>query len=254
MKINEVLKLLEEVAPLELSDRYCKQFGAYDNSGIIINTGEEICGALFSLNLSLKTVAECKAKGFNLIVTHHPAIYGGIDRIGTDSAIAECIKCGISVISMHLNFDFAPKGIDYHLMRGIGGAEAKTLENLEGGSYGRVYKIEKKSFSKLVTHIKKTFKTERLMAFGNDREIDKVASFCGAGCDARAIEFAISNGAKALVSSDLKEHEISYLVGHGVNVIQLSHYAAESYGFNKIYDALVGLKLPKAYYNDEELL
>lgn len=256
MKTAEILKHLEVIAPLELSKEFCKEFGAYDNSGIIINCGEDIKGALFSLNLSKKAIDECKARGYNLIVTHHPAIYGGIERIdieGKNSAIAECIKSGISVISMHLNFDIAPRGIDYFLMRGIGGSDAETLVNIMAGGYGRLYNIEKTSFSKLVQNIKKTFSTENVMAFGKEREICKVASFCGAGCDDEAIDFAISGGAQVFVSADMKEHQIAYLVGNGVNVLQLSHYASEAYGFNKIFNTL-DIGLPKAYFNDEDLL
>ncbi len=52
MKLNEIMSKLEEVAPVALSDEFCKKYKMYDNSGIIINCGTEIAGALFSLELS----------------------------------------------------------------------------------------------------------------------------------------------------------------------------------------------------------
>lgn len=41
MEFNELYKMIEEVAPVALSDEYCKLYGAYDNSGIIIDC--DIC-------------------------------------------------------------------------------------------------------------------------------------------------------------------------------------------------------------------
>ena len=260
MKLNDVLAVLEEVGPLSLSDEFCRKFGAYDNSGIIIKSGEEVNGAVFSLDLSHKAVKKAKALGYNLIVTHHPAIFHAVKRfdVVTDpnaSAVPACIKEGISVISMHLNFDAAPQGIDYYLMKGLGGQEAKTLVNLDGGRYGRIYDIEPQNFKEYFTTVKKTFSSERAICFGKDRTVKRVASFCGAGCDDKAIEFAYKNNVDVFVSGDMREHEIAALMANGINVIELTHYSSENYGFNKIYQSIKEkLKVPSEYFCDEELL
>ena len=112
MTLTEFLKKLEKIAPVALSDEFCKKYGMYDNSGIIINASETVNGALFTLDLSSEAVREAVRLGYNLIVTHHPAIYGGIARINAGEPVAQCVKYGVSVISMHLNFDVAPEGID----------------------------------------------------------------------------------------------------------------------------------------------
>ena len=236
MKLTEIFKILEsKAAPVSLSDEFCKKYGLYDNSGIIVDCGNDVNGTLFSLDLSINAVKEAKKHGYNLIVTHHPAIYGGISRICASDAVAQCVKEGISVISMHLNFDAAPEGIDYHLMKGLGGDKAEILAPVTGGGYGRAYAINKTAFSEFVEKIKCTFSSERVLTYGEERVIKKVASFCGAGCDDRAIAFAYAQNVDAFVSSDLKHHEIAALLTKGVNVIQLTHYSAENYGFNKIY-------------------
>ncbi|MDE6585891.1 MAG: Nif3-like dinuclear metal center hexameric protein, partial [Clostridia bacterium] len=145
MNVKEMLLYLEnKVAPVKLSDEFCAKYKMYDNSGIIINCGGQVTGALFTLDLTEKAVDEAEKLGYNLIVTHHPAIYGGITRLDTNcdpqaKAITRCLKLGISVISMHLNFDAAPHGIDYYLMRGLGGDKAEIAAELERGGYGRVY-------------------------------------------------------------------------------------------------------------------
>lgn len=263
MKLNEVLSVLEnKVAPVSLSDEFCKKFGTYDNSGIILRCAEEINGVLFSLDFSQKSVREAKRLGFNLIVTHHPAIFGGILRLDTASdpqaaAISECIRCGISVISMHLNFDVAPEGIDYHLMCGLGGSNAEVHMCVPGGGYGRAYDVNPVDFDDYVKMVKNKFGTDKIVAYNalSGRKITRVASFCGAGCDGNAIEFAAMNGATAFVSSDMKHHEITALLERGISVIHITHFASENYGFNKIYLKLKEvLDIPSEYFSDDCLL
>lgn len=258
MKLTEIFNILHKIAPVKLSDEFCAKYGLYDNSGIIINCAEEIKGVCFCLDLSEDSVKFAKEHGCNLIVTHHPAIYGGIEKIDAVNLatknIAECIKYGISVISMHLNFDCAPLGIDYYLMRGLGGTEADILADITGGGYGRAYEIKPVLFNNYIENIKKEFITEKVFAYGENKEIKKVASFCGAGCDDNAINFAVLKGADAFVSSDLKHHEILKLLSNGINVIQLTHYSSENYGFNKIYKEISkNLTVPSAYYADGKM-
>ncbi len=255
MKLEEILDKLEEVAPIALSDEFCRKYKMYDNSGIIIDCKQEITGALFSLDLSFKAIEEAKKRGFNLIVTHHPAIYGGISRISADDTIGTCLRSGISVISMHLNFDSAPAGIDYYLMRGLGGEKAEILADIPDGGYGRVYSVNAIKFSELEKSVRTNFNTERALFYGADRQVKKIASFCGAGCDNNAIAFAKSRGADVFVSSDMKHHEIAGLLGMGINVIHLTHYSAENYGFNKIYTKIsTDFSIPTAFFADKDLL
>lgn len=257
MTVEQVLELLErEVAPVKVSDDLCAKYRMYDNSGIIINCGKEVTGVLFSLDLTEAAVKSAVKEGYNLIVTHHPAIYGGISRFDLKTnaharALADCLKNDISVISMHLNFDAAPEGIDYHLMKGLGGDESTcvALETVEGGAYGRVYEVLPINEDALVKAISDNFGTANIMVHGKvGNEVCKVASFCGAGCNDRAVEFAKRNGANVLVSSDMSHHNILELVESGITVIQLTHHTAEEYGFEKIYRKVKdGLKAPSQF-------
>ena len=261
MKLSEIFNILEEVAPVSLSDEFCSKFKMYDNSGIIIDCGEDIKGVLFTLDLTNAAVAEARAKGYNLIVTHHPAIYGGISRFDTQNnpqakGLADCMKYGISVISMHLNFDAAPEGIDYHLMRGLGGSECKIAAQLDNGGYGRVYPVAPDILSNYVKKVAKEFNTQRLVVYGDkDKPVKKVASFCGAGCDDFNMNFAIKNGADVFVSADMKHHEILALTQSGLAVIVLTHYASENYGLQQIYKKIKDrLNVNSSYLTYENLL
>ncbi|MDE5766691.1 MAG: Nif3-like dinuclear metal center hexameric protein, partial [Clostridia bacterium] len=59
MTVEEVFCFLENnVAPVKLSDDFCTKYKMYDNSGIIINCGQPVNGALFSLDLSAAAAEE----------------------------------------------------------------------------------------------------------------------------------------------------------------------------------------------------
>ncbi|MGN0806199.1 MAG: Nif3-like dinuclear metal center hexameric protein [Candidatus Coproplasma sp.] len=259
MKVEEVLHILEErIAPVALSDEFCAKYKMYDNSGIIINCGKSVTGAMFSLDFSEAAVDKAIGKGYNLIITHHPAIYGGISRIditkdSKSRAIESCIRNGISVISMHLNFDVAPQGIDHYLMKGLGGESCQVCAPVTGGGYGRVYKVEPTSVKQFMKKVCAEFKTHRAVYHGDESiTISKIGSFCGAGCDDTNMRFASENGCNLFVSSDLKHHEIAELVESGIGVLELTHYSAECYGFNRIYENVKeSIKIPSSFFFDE---
>ena len=250
MKPEDMLALLErEAAPVALSDELCAKYGAYDNSGLILDCEEEVSGALFALDLTESVVNEARERRFNLIVTHHPAIYAPVKSIsvGTGSptaAVAKCMRAGISVISMHLNFDAAPRGIDGYLAEGLGAvAPVALLEPLSGGGgYGRVSAVREQSFGELRARVESEFCSGRCRFYPVSRPVKRVASFCGAGCDEAAIAFAAKHGADVFVSADMKHHHIAALLSLGMGVIEMTHYASEIYGFSRIYGE-VGPKL-----------
>ena len=273
MKLCEVYKVVDAVAPKALSDEYCAKFGAYDNSGILVDTGDDITGILFTLDLTNAALEKAKAVGANLIITHHPVIYGKIsdsresDFEPLDSKLIACIKQGISVISMHLNLDVAVGGIDESLMQGVCVSsagkgsftkmeQAQVMHEVGYGGYGRVYGVEETTLGALAEYMKKTFATARVEVYGNvDKKVNRAASFCGAGGDETGVKFAVEHGADVMVSSDFKHHVILLAVEKGLGVIALTHYASENYGFEKYYQKIrESIALPCVYHTDEILL
>ena len=234
MKCRQIYEIADKIAPFALSEEYVSRLGYHDNSGIILDCGEEIGGVVFSLDLSKAAISAAKNAGANLIFTHHPAIWNGVMKLeegGNAENILACIREKISVISAHLNLDAAPGGIDESLMKGLGGEKPSALfEELSGGAYGRVYTVEKCTLEEFVENAKKTFSTTRIVSYGN-KKVRKVASFCGGGFEEKSLAFALEKGADTLVSSDGKHHLVQEAVEKGLNVVLLTHYASENYGF-----------------------
>lgn len=261
MKINEFYQKLNEVAPKELSDEYCAAYGAYDNSGLLVDTGEAVNKVLFALDLTDGAIEKAKADGANLIVTHHPAIYAPIKSV--DGKLMRCAKAGISVMSMHLNLDGAQGGIDESLALAIAracGGERPRGEKIrhplsQQGGYGRAYEVEPVSKEAFENGLKAELNTEKVWLFGEKTgKISKVASFCGSGIDEGAIEFAKENGADAVVSADWKHHQIIGVLEEGMIAAQLTHYASEAYGFKKYYEKISRtVKVVCSYHEEKQL-
>ena len=271
MLLSEIYKIADELAPKTLSVECCQTYGYYDNSGVLIDTGEDIKGIVFSLDLSNATIEKAIKEKANLIITHHPAIYGKIGDIRVDDntllggKIVKCIKNGISLISMHLNLDFAKDGTDESLMEGICLASGKTegagtglrcMQPLSIGCYGRAYDIKKTPLKTLCENMEKEFSSRKILFYGEEeKEIKRIASFCGAGADERAVVFAKEQGADAIVSSDFKHHILALAQELGLSVIVMTHYASECYGFKKYYEKICRqVTVPCVYHTDENLL
>lgn len=271
MKLSEVYKIADEIAPKQLSDEYCRSAGAYDNSGLLVECCEEVTGIVCSLDLTNAAIDKAIANGANLIITHHPVIYGKIDHVclGDQGLLGgkliRCIQAGISVVSMHLNLDVAKDGIDESLMDGIllatgettgAGMRSVAIQHpVDGGGYGRVYDVKGLTLQTLVEGMKGVFSTEKILTYGDPKkEITRVASFCGAGVDERAIFFAKGMGAQVVISSDFKHHLIQLLVESGMSVIVMTHYASEQYGFEKYYKKIrERVDIPCVYHMENTL-
>lgn len=111
MKIKEVLSFFEKKYPLSLQE-------SFDNSGIQCgNVNYEITGAMVCFDVSLDVVEEAIEKNANLILSHHPLIFGSglkkiqpTDRVG--KILCKAIENKIVIYSMHTNLDSAVQGVN----------------------------------------------------------------------------------------------------------------------------------------------
>ena len=118
MKINEIILYLESLAHPSLQEHY-------DNAGLITgDAGWECSGIICSLDAMEEVVKEAVAKKCNLIVAHHPIIFGGLKKINgknyVEKTIITAIKNDIAIYAIHTNLD--------NVIEGVNGKMAKMLE------------------------------------------------------------------------------------------------------------------------------
>ena len=263
MRSSDVYAVLENFAPKALSDEYCRKYDGYDNSGILVDGGKEVHKILFSLDFSGAALDTAEREGADLLVTHHPAVYAKIGSILSSDPqgknLHRAIGGGISVISMHLNFDCAAEGIDEWFMRAAGGKAGggEICERLTapGCGYGRVFDLAPLSAAALAERTAKALSAKRVWCYGGEKPVQRAAVFCGAGGSEACVRHAAAAGADCILSADFKHHAVCLALEYGLSVVQFTHYASENYGFHRIYRTVKErLDAECRYFSDERLL
>lgn len=233
MTFRDFYKKLLEFAPMEISDRFVGE-GAYDNSGIIVETEKEVKTTVFCLDLTNESYKFAESCGADVIVTHHPAIYRPIKSLSASSALLKAANSGMGVISNHLNLDGAKEGIDYCLAKGLGGEIVGILDDFGNGEgYGRV-SVLNKTLGEIAEEYKREFGTDKVWIYGeSSAHITRAASFCGAGLGDEEVESAYAAGVQLVVSADIPHHVVLHALEKGLNVLSCTHYGTENYGMRK---------------------
>lgn len=108
VKLFQIIDAIESVAPLYLQE-------SYDNSGLLIgNRNQEINAVLLTLDCTEAVIDEAILKGCNLVIAHHPIVFGGLKRFTGDNyvqrTVVKAIKHDIAIYACHTNLDNVLKG------------------------------------------------------------------------------------------------------------------------------------------------
>ncbi|HEX7905218.1 MAG TPA: Nif3-like dinuclear metal center hexameric protein [Chitinophagaceae bacterium] len=122
MKIAAIISYLESIAHPSLQENY-------DNAGLITgNSNWECSGIICSLDATEEVVREAIAKNYNLIVAHHPIIFGGLKKINgknyVERTVITAIKNDIAIYAIHTNLDNVIDGVNGKMAAVLG------LENI----------------------------------------------------------------------------------------------------------------------------
>ena len=126
MRVRDITAVLESFAPLSLQEKW-------DNSGLSVGSPEqEVHGILLGLDCTPALVDEAVACGADLIVTHHPLIFGGLKRIAPEDpvglAVIKAIRAGIAVYAAHTTADKVPAGVSGAMARRLGLVNLSVLD------------------------------------------------------------------------------------------------------------------------------
>lgn len=118
MQISEIISFLESQAHPSLQEHY-------DNAGLITGNGGWDCsGIICSLDATEEVVKEAIAKKCNLIVAHHPVIFGGLKKINgknyVEKTIITAIKNDIAIYAIHTNLDNVITGVNGKIAQLLG--------------------------------------------------------------------------------------------------------------------------------------
>lgn len=238
MKVYDVLNAMEKIAPFELC-------AGWDNSGFLVGDGNaEVVKAYVCLDVVHETVDDAISQGCNLIIAHHPVIFGGIKRITnndfTGSLLLKLISNGMNVIAAHTNFDSCEIGVNFVLAKAVGLSNVEKMnDDPDNPSYIGNFETAL-SGAELATKIKRVLGLDVVRAAGLDLagEYKKIAVCGGAGADLWLD--ALQSGADALITADGKHHVGLEAAAAGIAVFDGNHFHTEN----------LSMKYLERYLND----
>ncbi|HCP41155.1 MAG TPA: Nif3-like dinuclear metal center hexameric protein [Cryomorphaceae bacterium] len=130
MRIGEIIEELELWAPPALQE-------SYDNSGLIVGTKEwESRGVLVALDCLESVLDEAIAKNINLVVAHHPIVFGGLKRFNgvsyIERVVMKAIKHDVAIYAIHTNLDNVLWGVNAKIMELLGIRNHSILSPMKG--------------------------------------------------------------------------------------------------------------------------
>ena len=232
-KVADIVKTLEELFPLENAM-------SYDNPGLLTGSRDaEVKGILLTLDCTSRAISVALEKGCNLIIAHHPLIFGGIDNVCADNVtgkiLSSLIKNDIALYACHTQLDCTDEFGNLEL--------AKVLDvegtKLEGASIGVVYDL----FAPVSLWEYANFVSDKLNCSGvstissKDKKVKRVFVQGGA-FDEENLDVIVSSGVDLVISGEIKHHLMVYLEECGIAAFAAGHNATERIYLPKLKNVL----------------
>lgn len=227
--VGEVYAFLQERAPFELQE-------GFDNAGFLV--GREDSGVskiLVALDITEQVAQEAAEQGAQLIVAHHPVIFGGIkavtDQTMTGRILLSLAENGIAAICAHTNLDAVEGGVNDALALRLGLADIGQLRQTGVDGQGRPYGIGRVGFVPEQLLYDFAMAVKRLLGANGIRLVDGGKPVCmvavGGGACADFMEDALAQGCDTFVTSDVKYHQFLEARALGLNLVDAGHFPTE---------------------------
>lgn len=251
--VKEIYQLIDNFAPFETQMDF-------DNAGFLVGRGDSaVERVLVALDITKVVVEEAVRRGCQLIVSHHPVIFGGVksvtDETVTGRVLLAMAENGLSAICAHTNLDAAEGGVNDCLAQRLGLNDTVLLEqdgtDRRGRAYGigRIGQAHKTELSgaEYAAYVKEKLGARSVRFEDAGIPVSRVA--VGGGSCGSMLEQVRAAGCDTFVTADVKYDVFLSARAMGINLIDAGHYATE----NVVCPALVKL-IAQAFPQVEVLL
>ena len=227
--VGGVYEFLQEKAPFELQE-------SFDNAGFLVGReGAQVSKILVTLDITEQVVEEAADQGAQLIVAHHPVIFGSVhsvtDRTVTGRVLLSLAEHGIAAICAHTNLDAVEDGVNDALalrlgLTDIGQLKQEGVDN-QGRAYGigRVGLVSEQPLYDFAMGVKRLLGSNGLRLVDGGRPVRKVA--VGGGACADLLDDVLAKGCDTFVTSDVKYNYFLDAKAQGLNLIDAGHFPTE---------------------------
>src|SRR3954470_14068534 len=104
MELNEVMQVLEEIAPTRFAE-------AWDNVGLLVgDPKQDVTRAMLCIDYTPEVACEAAGEKCDLVIAYHPPIFSAMKRVTAPSATFDAIRRGVAIYSPHTALDVAEGG------------------------------------------------------------------------------------------------------------------------------------------------
>jgi len=200
----------------------------YPGDFIGIQTGKikgDIKNIVVCLDFDDDVYSKIKGKKVDLILTHHPLIYGKRSEVlkydpVKKKLVKEIGKKKIPVYSMHTNFDSGVGGMNDAIANAIGLKNIKPLiheKMCRGGELTKAMDIRE-----LAKHVKKSLHLDYVFLIARGKKLVKKVALCG-GAGAGEFKIAMEEGYDVFISGDAPHHIRHDINCYRYNYIEMPH-------------------------------
>ncbi len=228
IKVKDIIKLIEKTAPQELAY-------PWDNTGFITGDKEkEVKKIYLTLDLFKENIDEAVSAGVDMIISHHPILFKGVQKIDYSSQqgyiVKQLIQNDIALYSSHTSMDCANGGINDVLAKKLGLINTRIIEknsDFHDCGLGRIGEIENEmTLKEYAEFVKKQLTTPFVRVSGEFDSVIKTVAVGGGACD-DLIPQAQEMGADVMVTADMKYHIAADSKDSGISVIDAGHFPTE---------------------------
>ena len=236
MKAKEIAQAIEKFAPLSLQEQW-------DNSGFCIGDGEsEVSKILVGFDPSLELIQEAVAVGADMVITHHPLIFGGVKKISVSDlvgkTIIEAIRHNIVVYSCHTNMDKVIGGVSGTLASKLALTDVQVLDSDENGNGLGIIGIlaTPMTSQEFLPFLKDTLSLEHIRTSRPVGGVISKVALCG-GSGGSLIRKAVAKGAQVYISGDISYH--NFYCPENFMLADIGHFESEAQIMKVIYDIVM---------------
>ncbi len=240
MRAKVIADIIEEFAPLIIQE-------GWDNSGFSVGDGSsDVHSLIIGLDCTEELIDEAISIGADMIVTHHPLIFGGLNSVSPSddvgNIIYKAIKNDIVIYSCHTNSDKVINGVSGVMASRLDLKNISFLESKDGVSgLGVVGDLSEEISSEcFLKELKRIFSLSSVRSSKPiSKKISRVA-LCG-GSGGSLIDQAMASGADVFVTGDISYHK--FFCNRNFMVVDIGHFESEIDIVKTIY-TIVREKIP----------
>lgn len=238
MNVKEFYEYMCRELPPELSlDGDC------DGMACCPDPEREVRTVLIALDATSSVVDEAIEDGYDVILTHHPMLFGGVDSIVAgdykSDKLIKLIRAGISAMSFHTRLDSVDGGVNDILCKLLGLTDVTRFG--EKG-LGRIGELEEPMLAEEFAYRVKETCGAPVVEYSDCGKLIKRVAVTGGSANSM-ISAAIEGGADALVGGELGYHHMTDSADYGISLFAAGHFFTENPVCAKLFDLVAAVDI-----------